>query len=163
MSFSRKLSNSYWPQRFAWYLANLQMDQWMNEWMDVNAEHSESPSLAGDLVLRDLPALHFVGSHGWMCVFGGVPSEGQLWPSEKLLQGLRQWPGLCAAPYPSMHDARISDTHSVPGPSHPTPSPNHKSETRKLTPFSLPLLALFSHKIIVVRNGWMGYFPDKRI
>lgn len=73
MSFSRKLSNPYMALAICLILGveNLQMDQWMNEWMDVKAEHSESSSLAGDLVLRDLLALHFVGSHGWMCVFGG--------------------------------------------------------------------------------------------
>lgn len=137
MGFSRKLSSPYMAPAICVILGigDLQMDQWMNEWMDVNAEHSESSSLAGDLVLRALLALCFVGNHGWMCVcLRGVPSEGQLWPSEKLLEGLCQWPGLRAAPNLSLRDARIPDTDSVPGPSRPAPSPNHKSETRKLTP-----------------------------
>lgn len=75
MGFSRKPSSPYMAPAICVILGvgDLQMDQWMNEWMDVNAEHSESSSLAGDLVLRDLLALCFVGNHGWMCVFEGGP------------------------------------------------------------------------------------------
>lgn len=77
---------------------NYLLVEWIDGWMDVNSEHGKS-SLAGDLVLRDLLALYFIGLEVGESPFWGGPHEGHSQPSEKLLDGLCQWPRFCAALY----------------------------------------------------------------
>ena len=77
------------------------MNEWMDGWMDVNSGYSKLSSPAADLVLRDLLIYTSLGSMvggGEESSLRGYPHEGQLWPSEKRLDGVCQWPGLCAAP-----------------------------------------------------------------